>query len=85
MAQEVSTQASAVHRPIAGYIVEFYTYTDGWRQARAGYLWKSERTAEAYRAKWVADQASAFAWNPDTRVSTLVYDNGAVRAQEQAA
>ena len=56
---------------VIGFIVEFDTRTDGWRQARAGYMWKTEGGAEEYRLRWL-QQAEQFGWKPETRVVPLV-------------
>lgn len=68
----------------AGYIVEYYTFTDGWRQCRSGYLWKTERAAEAYRAKWASDQKRDSAWEPETRVDMLVRSGPALVSASSA-
>ena len=56
----------------SGFIVEYYTYTDGWRQCVGGRLWKTEKGAEGFRLKWAREQAENCAWHPETRVSPLV-------------
>lgn len=54
-----------------GFIVEYYTYTDGWRQAVGGRLWKTERGAEGFRQRWADEQKRGYAWEPPTRVTPL--------------
>jgi len=61
-----------------GFIVEYYTYTDGWRQCRSGHMWKTEKGAKSYRRKWADEQKREYAWEPPTRVAPLIREGHAL-------